>query len=246
LRVNRKVTTGGSAPPPPPPSSSPSSTGETPSQSPSSTGETPSQSPSSASTAVTTIPPNCLPATKQIRGLRVAPRRGPPGTLVFITATLSRTFAGCPLALLLGGSRFGGNTTVGRDGSVSERRAVPADAKPGRTKVALARTDGRILTTTSFEVLPKPSFAALTHRQRLLGTLLAGAGLLLTGLAGTAVAGERARRQRRWVGQHVRVEPNSGPGRITGDGDPHAPPAFAVRLEPRDETGTTEITKEGD
>jgi len=166
--------------------------------------------------------------------------------LVRITAKLNRAFAGCPLALLLGGSRFGGDTTVGRNGSVSDRRAVPNDAKPGHTRVALARTDGRTLATTSFAVLPKPSLAALPHRERLFRLLLAGAVLLLTGLAGAAVTGERARRQRRWVGQHVRVEPNSRPGHMTADLDPNAKPTLAIRLQPRGGTGTTEITKEGD
>src|SRR6266581_8013910 len=233
LRVNRKVTAGGSVLPTPSPSGDGGSA-------------SPFPSPSPSSTAVATAFPHCPPAARQIRGLRVAPRRGPPGTLVRITAKLNRAFAGCPLALLLGGSRFGGDTTVGRNGSVSDRRAVPNDAKPGHTRVALARTDGRTLATTSFAVLPKPSLAALPHRERLFRLLLAGAVLLLTGLAGAAVTGERARRQRRWVGQHVRVEPNSRPGHMTADLDPNAKPTLAIRLQPRGGTGTTEITKEGD
>src|SRR5262249_44532600 len=95
---------------------------------------------------------HCLPAARQVRNLRVAPRTGPPGTVVRVTAMLNRRFAGCPLALLLAGARFGGDRTVGPGGRFADRAAVPGDAKPGRATVALARSDGRILATTSFEI----------------------------------------------------------------------------------------------
>jgi hypothetical protein len=131
------------------------------------------------------------------------------------------------------------------DGSVSDRSAVPNGAKSGITTLALARTDGGVLATTAFEVVPKPP---PTPRllQPLLALLVTGGALLLTGLGGKVVAGERARRQRRWVGKHVRVEPDSSPGHISAAPDPHAPPPLTVRLKPQDHAGAIGITKESD
>ena len=176
--------------------------------------------------------------------MRVAPRSAPPGTVVRITAKIDRNFAGCPLAVLLGGSHVG-DTTVGRDGSVSDRSAVPNGAKSGITTLALARTDGGVLATTAFEVVPKPP-ATPRLLQPLLALLVTGGALLLTGLGGKVVAGERARRQRRWVGKHVRVEPDSSPGHISAAPDPHVPPPLTVRLKPQDHAGAIGITKESD
>src|SRR5205823_5947336 len=120
----------GSSPPSPAPSP------------PSSTGPPPPPPPVSITT------PSCRPAARQLHGLRVAPRAAPPGTSVRVTARLDRNFAGCPLAVLLGGSQVG-DTTVGPDGSVSDRSAVPNAAKSGATTLALARTDGGVLATTA-------------------------------------------------------------------------------------------------
>jgi hypothetical protein len=163
---------------------------------------------------------------------------------VRVTARLNRNFAGCPLAVLLGGSHVG-DTTVRGDGSVSDRSAVPNAAKSGATTLAIARTDGGVLATTAFEVVPKPP---PTPRllQPLLVLLVTGGALLLTALGGKAVASERARRQRRWVGKHVRVEPDSNPGHISACLDPHTPPPLTVRLKPQDHAGTIGITKETD
>jgi hypothetical protein len=190
--------------------------------------------------------PHCLPAARQVRNLRVAPRSGPPATVVRVTAMLNRRFAGCPLALLLAGARFGGDRTVGRDGRFADRAAVPDNAKPGRITVALARSDGRILATTSFEIGHSSPVVPVPNRKRLLPWLLAGAALLLTGLAGTAGQGARARRQRRWVRQHVRVEPDSHSGHVTVERNHGAAPTLSVGLEPHGDMGTLEITKEGD
>src|SRR5262249_20610414 len=189
---------------------------------------------------------HCLPAVRQVRNLRVAPRTGPPGTVVRVTAMLNRRFAGCPLALLLAGARFGGDRTVGPGGRFADRAAVPGDAKPGRATVALARSDGRILATTSFEIGRSSPVVPVPNWKRLLPWLLAGAALLLTGLAGAAGKGTRARRQRRWVRQHVRVEPDSPSGHVTVERDHGAAPTLSVGLEPHGDMGTLEITKEGD
>jgi hypothetical protein len=264
LQVQRKIAGGGpgpsssspspssdSSPPPPAPSSS-SNTGPPPPAPSSGSGPAPPAPSPPSSTGPPPPPPsgrvtkspNCRPAAKQLRGLRVAPRSAPPGTVVRITATIDRNFAGCPLAVLLGGSHVG-DTTVGRDGSVSDRSAVPGAAKSGITTLALARTDGGVLATTAFEVVPKPP---PTPRllQPLLALLVTGGALLLTGLGGKVVASERARRQRRWVGKHVRVEPDSSPGHIAAAPDSHAPPPLTVRLKTHDHAGAIGITKESD
>jgi hypothetical protein len=264
LQVQREITPGGPGPSPPLPSPSSDSSRPSPSPSsssragppppaPSSDNSPSSPSPSSSSRAgppspppsgSVTTSPNCRPAAKQLRGLRVAPRSAPPGTVVRITAKIDRNFAGCPLAVLLGASHVG-DTTVGRDGSVSDQSAVPNAAKSGATTLAITRTDGGVLATTTFEVVPKPP-STPRLLQPLLGLLVAGGALLLTVLGGKAVASERARRQRRWMGKHVRVEPDSSPGHISAGLDPHTPPPLTVRLKPQDHAGTIGIRKETD
>jgi hypothetical protein len=161
---------------------------------------------------------------------------------VRITARLNRNFAGCPLAVLLGGSHVG-DATVGPDGSVSDRSAVPSAAKSGATTLAIARTDGGVLATTAFEVVPKPP-ATPRLLQPLLALLVAGGALLLTGLGGKAITSERARRQRRWVGKHVRVEPDPSTGHVSAALDPDTPPPLTVWLDPQNRAGAIRITKE--
>ena len=122
---------------------------------------------------------------------------------------------------------------------------MPDAAKSGATTLTLARTDGGVLATTAFEVVPKPP---PTPRllQPLLGLLVAGGALLLTVLGGKAIASQRARRQRRWVRKHVRVEPDPNPGHISAALDPDTPPPLTMRLKPQDHAGTIGITKETD
>jgi hypothetical protein len=163
---------------------------------------------------------------------------------VRITARLGRDFAGCPLAVLLGGSHVG-DTTVRRDGSVSDRSAVPDAVKSGATTLALARTDGGVLATTAFEVTPKPP-ATPRLLPPLLALLAAGGALLFSVLGGKAVASQRARRQRRWVRKHVRFAPDSSTGHISAAPDPGTPPPLTVRLDPQGRAGTIGITKETD
>jgi len=164
--------------------------------------------------------------------------------LVHITAQLDRNFSGCPLAVLLGGSHVG-DTTVSRDGGVSDQSAVPDAAKSGATTLALARTDGGVLATTAFDVVPKPP-PTPQLLQPLLGLLVTGGTLLLAGLGGKAIASQRARRQRRWVHKHVRFAPDSSPGHISAGLDPGTPPPLTVRMDPQDHAGTIGITKETD
>jgi hypothetical protein len=192
-----------------------------------------------ATLQVTATSPTCMPSASDVRSLRVTPGKGTPGTSVRIEGKLDPRFADCPLVLLLGGARFGADTTVGPDGSVSGRRTISSHANRGTSTVTLATIDGRTLAKTSFEILPGPKSGWL------LWLLFAIVVLLLAALGAVAIGSERARRQRRWVRQHVRAEPHSNPGQVRTDPDRDAPPTFTIRLQPHADTGTTEITKEG-
>jgi len=188
---------------------------------------------------------DCVPTVRQVHGLQVTPGKGIPGTFLRITAMLGRSFAHCPLALFLGRSPLGSDLIVRPNGSVSARRTVPADARPGRTEVVLAAADGRTVATMSFNVLQQPTPAAWWQREQV-WPLSATAALLLAGAAAASVSGQRARRQRQWVRQHVRVKARAGPGHLIAERDPHDPPTVALRLRPHLDTGTTEITMGGD
>ncbi len=199
-----------------------------------------------ASLRVAATSRDCVPTARQVHGLRVTPGKGIPGTFLRITARLGGSFAHCPLALFLGGSPLGSDLTVRPNGSVSARRTVPADARPGRTEVVLAAADGRTVATTSLNVLQSPTPAAWWRREQV-WPLSATAALLLAGAAVAAsVSGQRARRQRQWVRQHVRVTARASPGHLIAERDPYDPPTVALRLQPHRDTGTTEITKGGD
>jgi hypothetical protein len=157
---------------------------------------------------------------------------------VHITAQINRKFGACPLRVFLDGSGSGVDVTVGPDGSISVRRSVPDDAKPGITPVRLATTDGRTLAQASFEIIPKPRPSWLRW------LLFATAALLLLILAVLAIL-ERARRQRRWARQHVRAEPHPSSDDVTIDHDPESAPTFSVRLQPHRDAGT-QTMEEGD
>src|SRR6266536_2772445 len=183
-------------------------------------------------------PPNCASSERDVRDLQVTPRKGTPGTQVRITAKLDRKLANCPQWILLDGSGSGVEATVGPDGSISVRRSVPDDAKPGITTVRLATTDGRTLAQAAFEIIPKP----MPNWLRWL--LFAIAALLLLVLAVLAILAERARR-RRWARQHVRAKSHPSSDDVTVDQDPQSAPTFSVRLQPHGDAGT-QTMEEGD
>src|SRR6266536_1920078 len=187
---------------------------------------------------VESMPPNCATSARDVRDLQVTPRKGTPGTEVHITAKLDQKFANCPQRIFLDGSGSGVDVTVGPDGSISVRRSVPDDAKPGITPVRLATTDGRTLAQASFQVIPKP----MPNWLRWL--LFAIAALLLLVLAVLAILAERARR-RRWARQHVRAKSHPSSDDVTVDQDPQSAPTFSVRLQPHGDAGT-QTMEEGD
>jgi hypothetical protein len=195
-----------------------------------------------ATLRVTTGPLHCPPSAGDVRDLAVTPGKGRPGTQVQITAQVNRTYATCPLAIFFGGSRFGDDTTVGPDGSVSQRGIVPDDFKPGPTTVRLATTSGRTLATTSFEVLININPAGASPWRWLLFVL----GLLFLLLVVSALFRERARRQRRWVRHHFRAEPHPSADDLTSlDQDSESEPSFSWRLQAHGDAGTQTL-KEGD
>src|SRR6266542_1977963 len=187
---------------------------------------------------VESMPPHCATSARDVRDLQVTPRKGTPGTEVHITAKLDQKFANCPQRIFLDGSGSGVDVTVGPDGSISVRRSVPDDAKPGITPVRLATTDGRTLAQASFQVIPKP----MPNWLRWL--LFAIAALLLLVLAVLAILAERARR-RRWARQHVRAKSHPSSDDVTVDQDPQSAPTFSVRLQPHGDAGT-QTMEEGD
>lgn len=182
---------------------------------------------------------SCLPSTTDVSDFQVTPSRAAAGTRIEMTAKITRLFAACPLILQLGGSRLGGTATVGPDGSISQSRRVPEDARPGITTVRLAAADGRTLAEASFQVTPAPWW----HRG-LPRLVVAVAALLLLVLAMAALLADRARRQRRWVSRHLEVEPHLSPEHLTVDRDTTTAPTFAVRLQPHDDVGTQILTEE--
>ena len=157
-----------------------------------------------------------------------------------ITAQITRRFGDCSVSIFLDGSQFGGDAIIELDGNMSVRRTVPNDAKPGITIVRLATTSGRILATTSFEVLPRTEAAVVPAGGRGLPW-----PLLLLLLLVPALLGERNRRQRRWVHRHLRAEPHPSADDVTSlDQDPESEPSFSFRLQPHGDAGTQTL-KEG-
>jgi hypothetical protein len=161
--------------------------------------------------------------------------------------------------LLLGGSSLDGDAVVQPDGSLSERRRVPNDAKPGTTTVALATAGGQIVAETPFEILAVLPGQPQAQGGGLDSLVIAIAVLLLVvpalGVVGerarrqrkrtrqtvspvTVVPGRHARRRRKWVRQHVHAEPHPGLVRLAVDGDPKATPTHTVRLQLHHDAGT--------
>jgi hypothetical protein len=179
-------------------------------------------------------PLNCAPSASDVSDLQVTPGKGATRTQLRITAKVNPTLTGCPLRIFFGGSGLGSDVTVRPDGSISEYRSVPNDAKRGAIPVRLVTAGGQVLAAQPFQVTPKawPLW------------LLLVIGLLLL-LAVLALLGERARRQR-WARQHVRAEPHpSADDMTTVDPDPQSAPTFSVRLQPHGDAGTQTL-KEGD
>jgi hypothetical protein len=182
----------------------------------------------------------CAPSPGDVSDLRVTPGKGATRTQLQITAKLNPALANCLLRIFFGGSNLG-NVTVGSDGSVSERRTVPRDAKPGTIPVGLATTGGQVLAERPFQVTV--GFLAWPPWEDPLPWLLA-IGLLLLALLLLGLLSDR--RGRRWVHKHFRAEPHPSSDDVTTvDQDPESAPSLSVRLQPHGDAGTQTL-KEGD
>jgi hypothetical protein len=192
--------------------------------------------------ATSGTPLSCEMRSDDVRDLTLTPTDGATGTPVRAEAVLDPDLAGCPVVLLVDGDIADDATTVQKDGRATARTTVPEDVPVNESgqrtsTVVLATVDGRTVALASFEVVPDTTTP---------WWLLAVALLLLAALAAAVVQAERARRQRRWVHDHVRSEPRLGPSSVHAAAIRGARPTRAVRLQPRPGPGTTDLTKEGD
>jgi hypothetical protein len=184
----------------------------------------------------------CAPSPGDVVDLRVTPGKGATRTQLQITAKLNPALANCLLRVFFGGSRLGTEITVRPDGSISERRRVPQDAKPGTIPVGLATTGDQVLAERPFQVTAE--FIPWPPSENPLPWLFAIGLLLLLALLLGLLRG-RDRRGRRWVHKHFRAEPHPSSDDVTVDQDPESAPSFSIRLQPHGDAGT-QTMKEGD
>jgi hypothetical protein len=111
---------------------------------------------------------------------------------------------------------------------------VPLRADGGGN-AQIVTIDGTTLAEAAYRI------PARTDTRSLLWLLFAG--LLI--VAGAALLQGRARRQRRWVHQHVQLKPIVVPARISAAPHRDSPPSFTIRLRPQAEPGTIVVTEEG-
>jgi hypothetical protein len=78
-----------------------------------------------------------------------------------------------------------------------------------------------------------------------LATPLAVGALLLAVFMVATIRRKRARYQRRWTRQHVRVEPHPSSDEVTVAQDPQSAPTYSVQLQPHGDAGTQTL-EEGD
>jgi hypothetical protein len=192
-----------------------------------------------SSVAPTTTRPNCVPSAGDVRSFRVDPSKGPGGAELRVTGMADRKLAACPLRLLLGGSRLGGDVIVGPDGTISPRLPVPDDATPGVSTLRLATVGGQILAETPFEILA--TLAKRWWQRDPFRLLVAGGVFLLGALARAAIRRLRPTRDepdQDPIPQHVRAKPHARPVQVTLNQDTQGPPRFTIGLRPHHDAGT--------
>jgi hypothetical protein len=191
----------------------------------------------SATVTVRVDPRACVPPAGASSPLHVDPVKGGAGTRLRITATVDRGLVACPLRFLLGGTPLGPDVRVRSDGSISEEREVPGNARPGPGSLRLATLTALTVAETPFEVVPVPTPAGLSLPLR----LLVGVGALLAGaLARAAFRRWRLSRQERRAGElpdDLRAEPHTSPVEVAVEPVHDATRTFTVRLEPHPDPG---------
>jgi hypothetical protein len=191
------------------------------------------------SVAPTTTRPNCVPSAGDVRSFRVDPSKGPGGAKLRVTGQADRKLAACPLRLLLGGSRLGGDVIVGPDGTISQRLPVPDDATPGVSTLRMATVGGQILAETPFEILA--TMAKRWWQRDPFRLLVAGGVFLLGALARAAIRRLRPTRDepdQDPIPQHVRAKPHARPVQVALNQDTQGPPRFTIGLRPHHDAGT--------
>jgi hypothetical protein len=188
----------------------------------------------SASLSVNRALSSCLISPRDVRSITTATQDGETGTSVRVDGAIDPAFAACPVVVLLDGAPLGSATAVGADGRVSAAAVVPVDAD--RSGVAeIVTIDGTRLATAAYRIPTRADSRTLLW--------LLFAGLLL--VAAAALLRARARRQRRWVREHVQLKPILVPARVSAAPDRTSPPSFTVRLRPQSDPGTIAVTEEG-
>jgi hypothetical protein len=152
-------------------------------------------------------------------------------TSVRVQGTFSRAFASCPVVVLVDGKPLDAST-IHDDGTVSTTGTVPSEP-PRSGSVAVVTVDGRTLRLAAFSIPAPPGLGWARW-------LLVGA-LVLIGGAATAA---RIRRQRRWVSEHVGVEPIPDAGTLSTRQEDPATRSHSVHLATHTDEGSTTITEE--
>ena len=181
----------------------------------------------------------CLPPPGNISSIKVNPSKSPGGRTLGITATVDRKLAGCPFRLFLGGTALPPDVPAGPDGSITAKRGVPKDAKPGPSPIRLATMSAQTVAQTPFEVVPPGLSLPLK--------LLISAGALLAGaLARIAFrrwrTSQEQRRQRRLSQlDDLRAEPHTRPVEVSVEPEHDSTRTFTVRLEPHPDPGNQTV-----
>jgi hypothetical protein len=199
-----------------------------------------------------TTRPDCQPRPGDVRSFRVDPAKGSSGARLHVNGEADRRLVGCPLGLLLGGSRLGPNLVVRPDGTISQRLSMPDGVKAGATTLGLVARDGQVLAQVSFEVLPTaaPEGTPPPWWQRdPLRRLLAVAAALTVGFLARAATRrwrrgrDDRRRQREATPQYLHAEPHAAPVRVALDQATKGAPNLTVRLRPHHDAGTQTLTE---
>ncbi|HET8988616.1 MAG TPA: hypothetical protein VFN43_08915, partial [Humibacillus sp.] len=192
-----------------------------------------------ASLDVRAGPGSCLVSPADLKDLTATPQPGDGGSASMqVHATFDPRFATCTVVVLVDDLPIHDVTTIGADGTAVAATTITKSPPGGSGTVEVTAIDGRAIKQVSY-TMPAAPPAGPTW---LLWVLLALALVVAAMVANSA----RNRRQRRWVALHVHVAPAPSQGSVSAARDPDSGPSFGVRLVPRSDPPTTDITTEED
>jgi hypothetical protein len=190
-----------------------------------------------ASLDVRAGPGSCLVSPPDLVDLTAATRPIDGGTAsVQVDGRFATRFATCPVVVLVNGRAVQDLTRIGADGAIVAATTISHDPPTGTAEVTAI--DGRSIRQVAFTV----PVAAPTSPSWLLWLLLA----LVLVVAAAVSNAARNRRQRHWVAQHVQVAPRPSQGRVSAGTEPDSGPSLGIRLVPRSDPATIDITTEED